>query len=428
MSWAIQCAEDGCRARYAPDHCRHRCERCGGLLEVECDFTDLDAAWLRGAWRARRGSDDARDRSGVWRFRELVNFFGEPGSIVTLAEGRTPLLEAPRAGRWAGEVRLSVKHQGVNPTGSFKDLGMTAAVTRAVALGVSVVACASTGNTSSSMAAYAARAGLRALVFVPAGRISAAKLAQALDLGAFVIEIGESFDQAFDFVRSTSAELGLYLVNSVNPFRIEGQKTLAAELLEQRDWSVPDYIIVPGGNLGNVSAIGKGLRELRCLGLVERAPRLAVIQAAGANAFYRLMTSGGDKLVPVLQPETEATAIRIGNPANWRKARRAVAETEGLCESVTDAEIFAAKRALAADGIGCEPASAATVAGIRKLAAAGRIEPGADVVAVLTGHQLKDPDYVIRHAGDLESGRRLQVEPDAGALRSAVERILRMPA
>ena len=210
----------------------------------------------------------------------------------------------------------------------------------------------------------------------------------------------------------------------MNPFRIEGQKTLVPELLEQRDWNLPDYIVVPGGNLGNASAIGKGLRELRELGFIQKVPRVVVVQAAGANAFYSLIAEESRELVPVEIPETEATAIRIGNPANWRKARRVLCETQGFCEQVTDEEIFAAKRALAEDGIGAEPASVATVAGIRKLRAAGRIEAGADVVAVLTGHQLKDPDYVIRHSGDLRPGRRIQVETSLDALRSSVERIL----
>jgi len=423
----LQCAEDGCHAALDSNSTAYSCARCGGLLEVRYDFAGLNPTVLRRLWQERRCSNHPLDRSGVWRFRELVNFLepgANPATVVSLAEGRTPLLEAPRAGRWAGNLRLSVKHQGNNPTGSFKDLGMTAAITRAVALGVRVVACASTGNTSSSMAAYAARAGLKALVFVPAGRISSAKLAQALDFGAFVVELGESFDQAFSLVRQVSPELGLYLVNSVNPFRIEGQKTLVPEILEQRDWAVPDYVVVPGGNLGNTSAMGKGLRELRAIGLIERVPRILVVQSAGANAFYKLVTAGESQLRPVRQPETEATAIRIGNPANWRKARRVLEETQGLCESVTDEEIFAAKCALAEDGIGAEPASAATVAGLRKLRAAGRIEAGADVIAVLTGHQLKDTDYVIRHAGQLESGRRIQVEGGLEPLRRTLAKVL----
>jgi threonine synthase len=424
MSWFLQCAEDGCGQRQDAAGDAYLCSRCGGLVEVGYDFPRLDPDAARRLWRERRESEDALDRSGVWRFRELVPFVEPAARVITLAEGRTPLLEAPRAGRWAGGVRLAVKHQGNNPTGSFKDLGMSAAITRAVARGVRVVACASTGNTSSSMAAYASRAGLKGLIFLPGGKVSSAKLAQALDFGAFVIEVGESFDSAFRLLREVACELGLYLVNSVNPFRIEGQKTLVVELLEQREWKPPDYIVMPGGNLGNASAIGKGLRELCDLGFITKVPRMVVVQAAGANPFYRMMSGGLAGLTPVEHPETEATAIRIGNPASWRKARRALEWTHGLVESVTDAEIFDAKRALAEDGIGAEPASSATLAGLRKLCAAGRIEPESDVVAVLTGHQLKDPEYVIRHAGELEAERRFRVDADPDALRRALRMLL----
>ncbi len=284
-------------------------------------------------------------------------------------------MEVSRTGEWAGGVRLAIKHQGNNPTGSFKDLGMTACITQAAVLGSRVTACASTGNTSASMAAYAARAGMKAVVFVPYGKISAAKLAQALEFGAVVIEMGDNFDQAFQMLRELTEELGLYLVNSLNPFRLEGQKTIVFEILEQRDWRVPDYIVVPGGNLGNVSSIGKGLRELQQLGLIEKLPRLVVVQAEGANPFYTMMATGAAEIVPV-QPRTEASAIRIGDPVNWKKALRALQLTDGLCESVSDEEIFEAKAALAQDGVGCEPASAASVAGIRKLVRAGKIEDG----------------------------------------------------
>ena len=424
MPWFLQCAEADCHTRRDASCTDHQCPRCDGLLEVRYDFPLLEPESTRRLWRERRRSDQPLDRSGVWRFRELISFLDSYAEVVSLHEGRTPLLEAPHTGHWAGGVRFSVKHQGNNPTGSFKDLGMTAAISRAVTLGVHVVACASTGNTSSSMAAYAARAGLKALVFVPAGRVSSAKLAQALDLGAIVVEIRGSFDEAFRLLRQISADFGLYLVNSVNPFRLEGQKTIVPELLEQRDWRPPDYIVVPGGNLGNASAIGKGLRELRELGVIEKTPRVVVVQAAGANAFYDLMASNREELVPVEQAETEATAIRIGNPANWRKARRVLQETGGFCEQVTDEEIFAARQALSGDGIGAEPASLATVAGIRKLRASGRIEAGSDVVAVLTGHQLKDSDYVIHHARQLEAGRRIQVEASLDPLRGVVEDIL----
>src|SRR5579862_4647173 len=370
----LQCIEDVCARRQDPKKDLHSCEFCGGLLDVKYDFDRFDPEQLQRTWHQRRLSGEPIDRSGVWRFRELIPFV-EPGDkIISLSEGSTPLVGTRRTGWWAGPVHLTIKHQGNNPTGSFKDLGMTACITRAVARGVRMVACASTGNTSSSMAAYAARAGLKALLFVPYKQISAAKLAQALDFGALVVEVGDTFDQAFQLLREIAPELGLYLVNSINPFRIEGQKTIVAEMLEQRAWRPPDYIVVPGGNLGNASAIGKGLRELKEMGFIEKVPHVVIVQSAGANPFYRMMSSGLPDLIPVEDPNTQATAIRIGRPANWKKARRVLEWTGGFSESVTDDEIFEAKAALAEDGVGCEPASASTVAGVRKLVRAGKID------------------------------------------------------
>ncbi len=421
----LECIEEACQRRQDPKRDAHSCAFCGGLLDVKYEFDSFDPDELRHAWHQRRLSGEPIDRSGVWRFRELIPIV-EPGTrIVSLSEGSTPLVGTRRAGWWAGPVHLTIKHQGNNPTGSFKDLGMTACITRAASRNVAMVACASTGNTSSSMAAYAGRAGMKALLFVPYRQISAAKLAQALDFGALVVEVGDTFDEAFKLLREIAPELGLYLVNSVNPFRIEGQKTIVAELMEQRAWRPPDYIVVPGGNLGNASAIGKGLRELKEMGFIEKVPRVVVIQAEGANPFYKTLASGSHELIPVDDPHTEATAIRIGRPANWKKARRVLEWTSGFCESVRDEEIFEAKTVLAADGVGCEPASAATVAGVRKLFRAGKIERHADVVAILTGNQLKDTDYVMRHRSEVqESRQRLRVEPSLDALRRALEEAL----
>ena len=425
----LQCIEEACRLRQDPRKESHVCACCGGLLEVKYELDPFDPEKLRHAWHQRRLSGEPIDRSGVWRFRELIPFV-EPGArIISLSEGSTPVVGTRRAGWWAGPVHLTIKHQGNNPTGSFKDLGMTACITHADYRHVRRVACASTGNTSSSMAAYAARAGMKALVFVPYRQISAAKLAQALDFGALVVEVGDTFDEAFRLLREIAPELGLYLVNSVNPFRIEGQKTIVAELMEQRAWRPPDYIVVPGGNLGNASAIGKGLRELKELGFIEKVSRILVIQAAGANPFYRTLEAGSPALVPVGAPDTEATAIRIGHPANWKKAKRVLEWSGGFCESVTDEEIFDAKRVLAEDGVGCEPASAATVAGVRKLVRAGKIERHADVVCVLTGNQLKDTEYIMRHRSTAEESRqRLRVKPNVKALREALEVALAVPA
>lgn len=421
----LQCIEAACRRRQDAGRKEHLCPSCGGILEVKYKFDLFEPEELRCAWRERRLSDELLDRSGVWRFRELIPFVESDAHVISLAEGSTPLVETRRAGEWAGPVHLTIKHQGHNPTGSFKDLGMTACITHAMSHNVRMVACASTGNTSSSMAAYAARAGIKALLFVPYRQISAAKLAQALDFGALVVEVGDTFDEAFRLVREVAPEFGLYLVNSINPFRIEGQKTLVAELMEQRAWRPPDYIAVPGGNLGNASAIGKGLRELKELKLIAKVPRLLVIQAAGANPFYRMLASGSPQLTSMDEPHTEATAIRIGCPANWKKALRALEWTKGWCECVTDEEIFQAKAVLAEDGVGCEPASAATLAGVRKLSHAGKIARQADVVCILTGNQLKDSDYIMRHCSEAEqSGRRLRVEASFDALRRALEKVL----
>ena len=419
----LQCIEKGCQGRYPLETKEHQCAACGGLLDVQYDFSRMDTLWLRELWQQRKTSSAIIDQSGVWRFRELLPFVPAGAEVVSLSEGRTPLVEVNRTGDWAG-VRLSIKHQGNNPTGSFKDLGMTACITQAAILGSRVTACASTGNTSASMAAYAARAGMKAVVFVPFGKISTAKLAQALEFGAVVIEMGENFDQAFRMLRELTDELGLYLVNSLNPFRLEGQKTIVFEILEQRDWRVPDYLVLPGGNLGNVSAVGKGLLELRRLGLIDKLPRLVVVQAEGASPFYTMIAAGADEIIPV-QPRTEASAIRIGNPVNWKKALRALRSTEGLCEAVTDEQIFEAKAALAKDGVGCEPASAASVAGIHKLVRSGKVADGADVVAVLTGHQLKDPEISIKRRSERElAQQRLHVEADIHKLRAALESVM----
>jgi threonine synthase len=358
--------------------------------------------------------------SGVWRFREIVL----PGRGATLAhpEGNTPLYRRQAVARWVGHEDLALKHEGENPTGSFKDRGMTVAVSQAVRAGASAVACASTGNTSASMAAYAAQAGLPALVLVPAGKVAAGKLAQALAYGARTLLVRADFDACLRLVREACEALGIALLNSVNPWRIEGQKTIVWELLQQRGWDPPDWIAVPAGNLGNTSAFGKALREARDLGLVRKVPRVAAVQARGANPFERSYRGGFRRRFRV-QAETVATAIRIGDPASHDRAVRTVRETRGLVTSVTDGEILAAKAVVDAAGIGCEPASAAAVAGVRRLVAEGVIRRGESVVAVLTGHVLKDPGLVM----DFHGGRGPHRNPPMTieARLSEVERRLR---
>jgi threonine synthase len=398
-----------------------RCVGCGDLVEVRHRAPPAHGAELRAIFEARRGSRAALDRSGVWRFRELIAPAISPESVITLPEGRTPLFESASLGAFCGLARpLLLKHEGMNPTGSFKDRGMTVGASVARASGARAVACASTGNTSASLAAYAARGGLRAVVFIPEGKIAFGKLAQTIAYGARVVQVKGSFDTAMTLVETAAPALGLYLLNSVNPWRIEGQKAIALEILDDLSWDPPDWIALPAGNLGNTSAFGKGLREARAAGIVPRVPRLAAVQAAGAAPFYRLWRERAPALTPEDRPETIATAIRIGDPRSWRKALQALVETGGVADVATDEEILEAKARIDADGIGCEPASAASVAGVRKLVAAGTIARDARVVCVLTGHVLKDPETTVR----LHTARNPPVEApaDLESLRTVLAR------
>lgn len=385
-----------------------RCEHCNELFEV------LYAGWnspgqtrpnpsaLRWLWRERRSSLELADRSGVWRFREMLPILDSLENIVSLSEGNTPLYDLPRSARRLGLVQLRAKHQGMNPTGSFKDTGMTAAISIARERGTAWVACASTGNTSASMAAYAARAGIRSVVLLPEGGIAWGKLSQAMDYGALTLQLRTDFDGCVRVLFEVVQRAPVYLLNSVNPYRLEGQKTAAFEIAEQLEWQVPDHLVVPGGNLANSSALGKGFLEMKQLGLTAKVPRISVIQAEGANPLVRAMSEfGGEKLESV-KAQTRATAIRIGTPASWRKAVHVIRQTGGFVEQVSEAEIAIAKAEIGAEGIGCEPASAVTLAGLKKLMQQGKIGHEDSVVLILTGHTLKDPDYTIQyHRGEL---------------------------
>ncbi len=396
------------------------------------------AAALRERWQRRRLSSAAVDQSGVWRFREMLPIVSDLGKVVTLREGNTPLYHLRRSAGLLGHEQLYAKHQGMNPTGSFKDTGMTAALSVAHEDGFRWVACASTGNTSAAMAAYAARAGMSALVLIPEGKIAWGKLSQAMDYGAHTFQLRTDFDGCVRVLAEVVRRAPVFLLNSVNPYRLEGQKTPAFELAEAMNWGVPDHLIVPGGNLANVSALGKGFEELLQLGLIRQLPRLSVIQAEGANPLFRLIheQSGQGSLAP-MAAKTRASAIQIGNPASWRKALRVLRLTGGHCEQVSEGEIALAKAELGLEGIGCEPASAVTLAGFKKLKASGKIAPSASVVLFLTGHTLKDSDYTIGyHRGELleasELGSRaaaidatrrpsLPVAADADAILAAME-------
>jgi threonine synthase len=416
MPAELACFEQRCHARFPITEVIYNCPKCGGLLEAVYPKPDQPAAELKALWRNRRTSNAALEQSGVWRYREFLPFLSDYSRLVTLREGNTPLLDAPRAARYGGLDALAFKHQGFNPTGSFKDNGMTCGVAQALRLGMSRVACVSTGNTSASMAAYASAAGLQPLIFLPHGNISFGKLAQALEYGARTLQVEANFDQILALVRQLADRLGIYLLNSINPFRIEGQKTIMLELMDQRDWRVPDWVVLPGGNLGNTSAFGKAFREMKEWGLIDRMPRLAVIQAEGAAPFYHLMRSEDrSRMAAVEHPQTLATAIKIGDPVSWPKALYEVTVSEGVVETVTEQEIADSKAVIGQCGIGCEPASAATLAGIRKLVASGRMSNGADVVAVLTGHILKDSDYTYQyHTGVLKTSDGVQILASLG--------------
>jgi threonine synthase len=412
-SYIVRCMACGAiAADLAPDF---RCIHCGELLEV--DFPGWNgghafhADGLKAVWRERRTSNQPLDASGVWRFREVLPELDGWASVITLREGNTPLYDLPRCARAAGVDHLQAKHQGMNPTGSFKDTGMTVAISFARENKFRWVACASTGNTSASMAAYAARGGMRSLVIIPEGKIAWGKLSQSLDYGALTCQLRTDFDGCVRVLNDIIRRYPIYLLNSVNPYRLEGQKTAAIELLEQLDWRVPDHVVVPGGNLGNNSALGKAFLEMKRLGFVNTVPKISVIQAEGANPLYRTVhEKAGKELVPV-EAETLATAIRIGNPASWRKSLAVIQATNGCVEQVSEAEIAVAKAEIGADGVGCEPASAVTLAGLKKLVKSGFIAKSESVVLILTGHVLKDPEYTINfHRGALSVPRMADAE------------------
>ncbi|GAB4510308.1 MAG: threonine synthase [Anaerolineae bacterium] len=410
MSSILQCMD--CGQQYPVNELIYTCTACGGLLDVRHDLDAMFRKITRDTFDARLGSLDAPYNSGVWRYKELIYPDVSEALIVSKPEGNTNLYKVPRLAQWAGVDTLFLKHEGENPTGSFKDRGMTGGVTQAQVLGMTWVACASTGNTSASLASYAAAAGIGCVVFFQNKQIALGKVSQAIAYGATCIQVNADFDRNLELVRAVSERLGIYVLNSVNPFRLEGQKSIMFETMQQLKWQVPDWIVVPGGNLGNSSAFGKALTELHCLGLIDRVPRIAVIQAEGASPLYISYEERPDQLDYVraldeLEPmkaETLATAIKIGNPVNFPKAVRALRQTKGTVATVTDQEIMDAKALIDAQGIGCEPASACSLAGVRKLVDQGIIRRGDSVVGILTGHLLKDPDATIGyHSGTLEN-------------------------
>ena len=422
---ALRCVR--CGKTYDLSSVRYNCD-CGGTLDLVRDLSCVDGGELKALWEKRWGMRHGVESSGVWRYRELI--FDVPDElVVTRQEGNTRLYPAGKAGVYAGLKNFFLKHEGENPTGSFKDRGMTCGATAAKFYRARVVACASTGNTSASMASYAAVSGMESVIFIPEGKIAYGKLAQALAFGGKTLQIRGNFDDAMALVQQVCRELNIYLLNSINPFRIEGQKAIGFEVLQQLDWQVPDWFVIPGGNLGNNSALSKGLEELYTLGIIDKIPRIAVIQAEGSAPLVK-MWKEHTPFAPVKNPETIATAIKIGNPVSWEKSLRGLKWSNGVVESVTEQEIMDAKAMVDAAGIGAEPASCCSVAGAKKLVEAGVIDPEAKVVGILTGNILKDPDAVIGyHKDELFDHYRIRgtfankpqlIDPEIGAVKKAL--------
>jgi len=421
IAWQ-QCIRPACGARYALDAALQRCEACGALLDVAYDWERTPVPARLDLFDARRGNArNPLDYSGVWRFRELIPF-ADPAHILTIGEGQTQLRRCDGVATYTGmdAGSLFLQYEGLNPSGSFKDNGMTGAFTHARMVGAKYAACASTGNTSASLAVFAGVSGLlRAVVFVGSGKIAYGKLSQALDYGAATLQIEGDFDDAMRQVQDVCRQTNLYLMNSLNPFRLEGQKAIMFRVLEGLGWEVPDWIVVPGGNLGNSSAFGKAFSELHGLGLIDRVPRVAIINSAGADTLTRLVNDHGlawndgavdDDAVADFyarmdaegrRAHTLASAIEINRPVNLDKALRTLAVTDGVVRAVPDQAILDAKAQVGAHGFGCEPASAASVAGTKLLREEGVIAPSDRVVCILTGHLLKDPHATVGyHAHD----------------------------
>jgi len=381
MYYHQECIE--CGKKYSKTDIVYTCE-CGGLLDIIYDYAtiELDMDRLKS------------EPPSVWKYRELLPVEREP---VSIKEGGTPLYKCDRLAEKIGVKELYVKHEGMNPTGSFKDRGMTVGVTKSLELGMKTVACASTGNTSASLAIYGAKAGIPAVVLLPEGKVALGKVAQALMHGAKVLSIRGNFDDALVLIRKLCDEEKLfYLLNSINPYRLEGQKTIGFEIVDQLGFRVPDRVVLPVGNAGNITAIYKGFKEFMKLGITDTVPKMTGIQAEGASPIVSAVKSGADDITPEMNPETVATAIRIGNPVNARKALRAIRESNGTAETVTDEELIRAQKDLAQlEGIGVEPASATSVAGLKKLVDAGVIGREETIVCITTGHLLKDPEEAI---------------------------------
>jgi threonine synthase len=385
-----------CHKEYPIDFFQYKCD-CGGLFDIIHDFSSVDSELLKQIFKERLSERMSPYASGVWRYKELIFPDISPEYIITKYEGNTGLYESDKIANFTGNRRIWIKAQSENPSGSFKDNGMTVAVSHGRSLGIKRFTCTSTGNTSSSLAMYSSMAGTESYVFVPNKNISVNKVLQTLAFGAKVITFEGTYDHGIEFLERNSEELGLYVCNSINPFRIEGQKSIIYEIAQYLDWELPDWVIVPGGALSNISALGKGLQDLVSLGFIDKLPRVAVVQAKGASPFHQMVVGKQAKLIAEPNPYTVASALNIGDPPSWKKALRTLKETNGITVSVTDEEILNAKAIIDQSGIGCEPASASTVAGLRKLVSQKVIDRDETAVCILTGNILKDTDVLKKY-------------------------------
>ncbi|WP_373458086.1 threonine synthase [Paenibacillus harenae] len=375
---------------------RTRCS-CGGLLQIEQDLARLDGEYLKTLFHERLSDRMSALAGGVWRYKELIHPELPLEQIVTKYEGNTGLYRSTTGAVYAGARGVWLKALSENPSGSFKDNGMTAAVSHGRWLGMNRFACSSTGNTSASLAMYAAIAGGEAYVYLPEEGVAASKIRQTIAYGGKLVRFKGTYDDGLAYLEQHAEELGMYVCNSVNPLRIEGQKSIVFEIAQYMNWELPDWIVLPGGALSNTAALGKGLEELKTLGLIQKVPRVAVVQAEGASPFHRMVEQRAESLVACEKPKTEASALNIGNPPSWRKALRTLAFTDGVTVSVTDEQIFAAKAVIDRSGIGCEPASAASLAGLKQLTASGIVDREETAVCLLTGNLLKDLDALQRY-------------------------------
>ncbi|MDM8528592.1 threonine synthase [Anaerolineales bacterium HSG24] len=425
LSFQLKCID--CAKTYSADQVRYRCD-CGSQLDVWHDLATLKPQISQNLFNNRVSGAPGPTviptaESGVWRYREMI-LPTLPDQIISRPEGNTRLYQHHSIAEWAGVDKFYLKHEGENPSGSFKDRGMTVGVTQAKLLGSTAVACASTGNTSASLAAYASLAGMSAFVFIPSGKIAAGKLAQALAYGAKTLQIEGDFDDAMHLVQEVCNEMGIYLLNSLNPFRLEGQKSIPLEIIQGFQWNPPDWVVLPAGNLGNTSAFGKALYEAKELGLINKIPRLACVQATGASPFYQSYQTQFKEHI-TMKADTIATAIRIGNPVSYPRAIRSLEWTNGVVTSVNDQQIMDAKAIVDQAGIGCEPASAASLAGARRLVEEGVIKPDETVVGILTGNLLKDPTATVDyHTGNWAEAKFANAPVKVGADLDSVRRVI----